>query len=305
MIRVRVPATSANMGPGFDSLGIALNLYNIFGFRETEEGLSFKGFPKEFSNKDNIVYQAMMKCFSKAGYKPRGIEISTLKQDIPVSRGLGSSSSCIVGGLVGANEILEKRFSRDEILEMAVEIEGHPDNVAPAVFGSMIVAVTEDKKVYHQKIKVNDEMRFVAIIPNFRLSTSEAREVLPKKISLKDGIYNVGRASLLVAAMSNGDLELLKYACKDSFHEKYRSSLINGFNEVKEEVYRVGGIASYLSGAGPTIMAISSKNDIEFRGRVEGFLNLKCLEWDVHELSVDKVGAIVLEGDEGCKEIIL
>lgn len=305
MIKVRVPATSANMGPGFDSLGVALNLYNIFGFRETEQGVSFNGFPEEFCNEDNIIYQAMLKCFDKAGYKPNGIEISTLKQDIPVSRGLGSSSSCIVGGLVGANEILGQKFSRDEILQMAVEIEGHPDNVAPAVFGNMIIAVTEDEKVYHQKINVSERISFVSIIPNFRLSTSEAREVLPKEITLKDGIYNVGRASLLVAAISNENLELLRYACKDSFHEKYRSSLINGFNEVKEEVYRVGGIASYLSGAGPTIMAISTKEDMEFSSKVKDFLNQRSLEWDVHELSVDKMGAIVLEGDEGCKEIIL
>jgi homoserine kinase len=304
MIKVRVPATSANMGPGFDSLGVALNLYNIFGFRETKEGLSFKGFPEEFCNEENIIYQAMMKCFDKAGYKPNGIEILTLKQDIPVSRGLGSSSSCIVGGLVGANEILGQKFSKDEILQMAVEIEGHPDNVAPAVFGNMIVAVTEDEKVYHQNINVSDEIRFVSIIPNFRLSTSEAREVLPKEIPLKDGIYNVGRASLLVAAMLNENLEMLKYACKDSFHEKYRSSLITGFNEVKDEIYKSKGIASYLSGAGPTIMAVSKKEDIDFSSKIKEFLKLKGLKWEVHVLTVDKVGAIVLEGDEECKEII-
>ncbi|MDS0525068.1 homoserine kinase [Clostridium sp. SHJSY1] len=297
MIKVRVPATSANMGPGFDSLGVALNLYNIFGFREIEDGLSFKGVPEEFCNKENIIYQAMMKCFNKGGYKPKGIEISALKQAVPVSRGLGSSSSCIVGGLVGANELLGRKFSKDEILQMAVEIEGHPDNVAPAVFGDMIVAIMEDEKVYHQKINVCDKIRFVSIIPNFRLSTSEARSVLPKEISLKDGIYNVGRASLLVAAISNENLELLKYACKDSFHEKYRSNLIRGFDEVKKEVFRLEGIASYLSGAGPTIMAISLKENIGFSDKIKEFLKIKGLEWDVYELSVDKVGAIVLEGD--------
>lgn len=297
MIKVKVPATSANMGPGFDSLGVALNLYNVFGFREIESGLSFKGVPEEFCNEENIIYKAMMKCFNKAGYKPRGIEISTLKQDVPISRGLGSSSSCIVGGLVGANVILGEKFSKDEILQMAVEIEGHPDNVAPAVFGNMIIAITEGEKVYHQKINVSNKIRFVSIVPNFRLSTSKAREVLPKEISLKDGIYNVGRASLLVAAILNENFELLKYACKDAFHENYRSSLINGFYEVKEEIYRANGIASYLSGAGPTIMALSLNDNIEFSNKIKKFLKLKGLEWDVYELSVDKMGAIVLEGD--------
>ncbi|MBD7913022.1 homoserine kinase [Clostridium cibarium] len=305
MIKIRVPATSANMGPGFDSLGVALNLYNIFGFREIDNGLSFNGVPEEFCNEDNIVYKAMMKCFSKAGYKPKGIEISTLKQDIPVSRGLGSSSSCIVGGLVGANEILGKKFSQDEILEMAVEIEGHPDNVAPALLGNMVVAVTEEKKIYYQKINVNEKIKFIPIIPNFKLSTNEARKVLPSEISLNDGVYNVGRASLLVAAISNGNLELLKHACKDAFHEKYRSSLISGFYEVKEEIYKAQGLASYLSGAGPTIMALSLNQDREFKVKIQEFLKLKSLDWNVFELSVDKLGAIVLEGDEECKEIFL
>lgn len=121
MITVRVPATSANMGPGFDTLGIALNLYNDFGFREIEDGLKFNGMPEEFCNEDNIIYKAMKYCFDKAGYKIKGLEISEIKQDVPVSRGLGSSSTCIVGGLVGANEILGKKFSEEELLEMAVE----------------------------------------------------------------------------------------------------------------------------------------------------------------------------------------
>ena len=133
MIRVRVPATSANMGPGFDSIGIAVELYNEFGFEEIESGLKFNGVPEEFCNENNVVYEAMMLCFNKGKYNPKGLEISTIKQDIPISRGLGSSSSCIVAGLIGANAIMGNKFSKDEILQMAVEIEGHPDNIAPDV----------------------------------------------------------------------------------------------------------------------------------------------------------------------------
>lgn len=298
MIKVKVPATSANMGPGFDSMGIAVQLYNVFGFKETNEGLIFKGVPEEFCNEDNIVYQAMMKCFDRGGYVPKGLEISTLNQDVPVSRGLGSSSTCIVGGLVGANEIMGRRFSKDEILEMAVEMEGHPDNVAPAVLGGMVVAIIDEGKVYYEKILVSDDIKYVPIIPDFRLSTQEAREVLPDSIPLKDGVYNVGRASLLVAAMISGRKDLLKHACKDTFHENYRSSLIKGFNEVKDEAYRVGAIASYLSGAGPTIMTLISSEEVGFSNKIRDFLKTEGLNWDIHELSIDTVGATVMEGEE-------
>ena len=158
MIKVRVPATSANMGPGFDTLGIAVSLYNYFGFRETEGGLSFSGFPEEFCNEDNIVYESMMKCFEKAGYTPKGLEICSLEQNIPIARGLGSSSSCIVGGLVGANEIMGNVFTKDELFQMAVEIEGHPDNVAPAMFGGMVVSIMDEGVSYHDIVKVKERI---------------------------------------------------------------------------------------------------------------------------------------------------
>ena len=272
MIRVRVPATSANMGPGFDSIGIAVELYNEFGFEETESGLKFNGVAEEFCNENNVVYEAMMFCFNKGKYNPKGLEISTIKQDIPISRGLGSSSSCIVAGLIGANAIMGNKFSKDEILQMAVEIEGHPDNVAPAVLGGMVVAIMEGGRVYYDMVKVQEHVKFIPIIPDFRLSTKDARVVLPKEISLKDGVYNVSRASLMVTALTNGNYDLLKYACRDAFHENYRSKLIKGFYEVKEESNRLGALATYLSGAGPTIMAMISDKNYKFKSHMEKFL---------------------------------
>ncbi|MBN7572515.1 MULTISPECIES: homoserine kinase [Clostridium] len=296
MITVRVPATSANMGPGFDTLGIALNLYNDFAFREIEDGLKFNGMPEEFCNEDNIIYKAMKYCFDKAGYKIKGLEISEIKQNVPVSRGLGSSSTCIVGGLVGANEILGKKFSEEELLEMAVEIEGHPDNVAPALLGGMVVAIVDENKTYYDKIDVKNGIKFISIIPNFRLSTEEARKVLPKEISLKDGVYNVSRAALMVACFSSGKYELLRYACKDAFHQNYRSKLIPGFEEVYNKSYELGALACYLSGAGPTIMAIIDEKDERFSNKLKEFLQIKGLEWNILELSLDNAGATIIEG---------
>ena len=297
MIKVRVPATSANMGPGFDSLGVAVERYNVYEFKEIESGLSFKGIPDEFCNKENIIYKAMMKCFNKGNYKVKGLEINTITQDVPISRGLGSSSACIVGGLVGANAIMGNKFSKDEILQMAVEIEGHPDNVAPAVLGGMVVAIMDNGNVYYEKVDVKDVVKFVPIIPNFRLSTSEARSVLPKEISMKDGVFNVSRSSLMVAAMTSGNTKLLKYACQDKFHQNYRSKLIKGFDIVNKEAYDLGAVASYLSGAGPTIMAIINKETQDFGAKMKEFLNNNSLKWDVYELSIDKMGATIIEGE--------
>ena len=297
MITVRVPATSANMGPGFDSLGIALKLYNDFGFRELEEdGLKFKGMPEEFCNENNIIYQAMKHCFDKAGYKIKGLEISELTQDVPVSRGLGSSSTCIVGGLVGANEILGKKFSNEELLEMAVEIEGHPDNVAPALLGGMVVAIIDENKTFYDKVNVKKGIKFVSIIPNFRLSTKKARSVIPQQISLKDGVYNVSRAALMVSCFSSGKYDLIKYACKDAFHQNYRAKLIPGFEEVYNKSYELGAWGCYLSGAGPTIMAIINEDDERFSNKLREFLKIKGLEWDILELSIDDAGATIIEG---------
>lgn len=297
MITVRVPATSANMGPGFDSLGIALKLYNDFGFRELEEdGLKFKGMPEEFCNENNIIYQAMKHCFDKAGYKIKGLEISELIQDVPVSRGLGSSSTCIVGGLVGANEILGKKFSDEELLDMAVEIEGHPDNVAPALLGGMVVAIVDENKTFYDKVDVKKGIKFVSIIPNFRLSTKKARGVVPQQISLKDGVYNVSRVALMVACFSSGKYNLIKYACKDAFHQNYRAKLIPGFEEVYNKSYELGALGCYLSGAGPTIMAIINEEDERFSNKLREFLKIKGFEWDILELSIDDAGATIIEG---------
>lgn len=298
MIRVKVPATSANMGPGFDSLGIALNRYNVFEFEEIEEGLVFEGIPKEYCTKDNIIYEAMMKCFKRGNYETKGIKIAVINQDIPISRGLGSSSSCIVAGLMGANYIMGTPFNKDEIFQMAIEMEGHPDNVAPAVFGGMVVAIMENEKAVYESIKIEDDLTFVTIVPDFKLETKEARGVLPSEISLKDGIYNSSRIGLLIAAIYSKNYELLKYGCSDRFHEIYRSKLIKGFEEIKEVAMEYGALATFLSGAGPTIMAIV-KNGLEerFSNKMINFLMEKEYNYEVFNLKIDRCGATIDKGD--------
>lgn len=295
MVRVRVPASSANMGPGFDVLGIAVNIYNEYEFYQIEEGLVFEGVPNEFCNEENIIYTAMKKVFDFKGYKPTGIKIKVLKQDIPISRGLGSSSSCIVAGLIGALALIGEDIDKDIVLKLAVELEGHPDNVAPAILGNMVVSIMEGDEPIYDTIVVNNNIKFVCLIPDFRLSTKEARDVIPQDIKLKDGIYNVSRATLLVTSLMNGKKNLLKYACNDVFHQEYRKVLINHYDEVKEKSFEFGALGFFLSGAGPTLMMIIERDNTNFHLKMRQYLKSNSINWELRELEIDTQGATVLE----------
>lgn len=296
MFRVKVPATSANIGPGFDSLGIAFNLYNEFEFSEVNKGISFYGFKEEFSNTDNIVYKAMELCFEKCNYKPMGLKIGLVNENIPISRGLGSSSTCIVAGLLGANAIMNNPLSIEELFKLGVEIEGHPDNIAPAFFGDMIVSVVEDGEVYYNKINIKEGLSFIALIPEFELSTSLSREVLPAQINFKDAVYNVSRVSLMISSFISGKFDLLKYCCKDALHEKYRSPLIKNYNLVHNKCMDLDALCCFLSGAGPTIMAIIKNDNKEFLEKLNTFIKDENIPWRIKELSIDNLGATVFKG---------
>ena len=299
MIKVRVPATSANLGPGFDSLGLALNIYNEYEFELKEsKGLFFEGFEEEFQNEDNIIFMAIKKVFDKYDFKFNGIRIKIIKQDIPISRGLGSSSSCIVAGLIGAFALMNMEINRDEILSLAVDIEGHPDNVCPAIFGGLVSTIMVDnKKPLYNCVEVKDGIKFIALIPRFKLSTEKARAILPKEVLFGDCIYNVGRAALLISCFSNGNYALLKEATKDRIHERFRSKLIDNFDKVYNKSLELGALSCFLSGAGPTLMAIVDNKDISFVGNFTNFMKEQNINWDIKELKIDKHGAKILKGE--------
>ncbi len=292
MIKVKVPATSANLGPGFDTLGLALNLYNTFSFEEILEGLEINGCDPSYANEKNLVYTSMLKTFDKIGYKPKGVRID-MNTDIPISRGLGSSAACILGGVIGANELAKAYLSKEEILDIATEIEGHPDNIAPALFGGLIVSVMKDNNIYYDKINIANGIKFVALIPDFTLSTTKAREVLPPSLNYKNAVYNVGRVSLLISALSNGRFELLKIALEDRLHQPYREKLIPRFDEILNKCYELGCLGTYLSGAGPTLMTIIKDNDMSFTTKTKTYLNSINYNWDVKELNLDLAGVSI------------
>ncbi|WPC39331.1 homoserine kinase [Clostridium sp. JS66] len=292
MVEVRVPATSANMGPGFDCLGIAVNMYNKFIVEEIEEGLIFEGCDDKFKNEDNLIYRAMKKCFEKIGYKPTGLKIK-IESEIPVSRGLGSSAACVIGGVVCANELAGRVLNNQQLLDLAVEVEGHPDNINPAFCGGMTVSISEGEEVVYNKVNIKEGIKFCALIPNFTLSTEKARAVLPKNVDYKQGIYNIGRTALLISALNNGDFHLLKFACKDKLHEDYRAQLIENFYPVKEQCEKLNCLGVFLSGAGPTIMVMLKEEDNDFTKNIQKFLNTLKSKWTVKELKIENQGVIV------------
>lgn len=290
MIKVMVPATSANLGPGFDTLGLALNLYNTFTFEEIPQGLEILGCDEGFNNEDNLIYTSMLKIFEEIGYKVNGIRI-TVEAEIPVSRGLGSSAACIIGGVMGANQIAGNPLSKDELLKIATEIEGHPDNVAPALFGGLVVSIMEDGKAYHNAINVAKGLKFIALIPEFTLPTKEARGVLPTSVPHKDAVYNVGRVSLFLSALSNGRFDLLKVALKDKLHQPYRGVLIPDFDNILSKCEETGSLGTFLSGAGPTLMALVDEDNNEFIYKIKEYLETIEKTWRVLELNLNLEGA--------------
>ncbi len=289
MIEVRVPATSANLGPGFDTLGLALNLYNSFIFEEIPQGLEISGCEKTYADENNLVYIAMQKTFERLGYIPSGIKIK-LKCQIPISRGLGSSASCILGGVIGANELARGLLTSDEILEIATEIEGHPDNLAPALFGGLVVSIMEGGRIYHNKVNISPGIKFIALVPDFTLSTKESRDLLPTSVAHEDAVHNVAKVSLLLSALSNGNFHLLELALQDKLHQPYRSKLIPKYDHIIQKANELGSLGTYLSGAGPTIMAIVEENNDNFSSDIRTYLNSIHLNWDVLELELNLAG---------------
>lgn len=282
MIRVRVPATSANLGPGFDVMGIALDSYNIFTFTESHD----------FSE-DNLIYKSYRKVFEYLGKEARPVKI-TVEGDIPRSRGLGSSAACIVGGVMGANQILGNPLSKEEVLKLSNQIEGHPDNVAPAIYGGLIVSLMEGGKIHTGRIAIKNDLAFIALVPNFELSTADARAVLPEQVAYSHAIYNVGRASMLITGLVGGDNSLIRLGLSDKLHQPYRAKLIEGFDEIIAGIQDSGGLGSYLSGAGPTIMALADASDKKTIENIKDFMKKNHPNWQVNVHKLDKIGAVVI-----------
>lgn len=262
MIRIKVPATSANLGPGFDALGIALNLYNEFIFEKSNEFI-FDNVLEAYANSDNLIIKASLKTYDYLQINPIKYKLST-RNKIPSARGLGSSATCIVAGILAAEYFSRKKLSKEEIIKIGTEIEGHPDNIAPAVLGMLTSAVVNDK-VYVNKYYVNQQFIFTVVIPNFKLRTEDARKVLPDKLPYSDFLYSLSRAINIPTALKNGNEAMLFEMLKDKIHEPYRYPLIND-SEKYLEYSEKNKVPFCISGSGSCLLFISKKSikkDIE------------------------------------------
>lgn len=293
MFRIRVPATTANLGPGFDVLGAALSLYNTYTFENKGSGVKIIGAERHHSDENNLVYRSMLSTFEKLGHKKTGARI-TIKSDIPVSRGLGSSASCIVAGVMAAGIMANADLSDQQVLSIATEIEGHPDNVAPAIFGGLIVSMMDSGDIIYNPVNIAKSFKFMAMIPDFTLSTAVARSVLPKHVDYKTAVGNVGSVSMLISALSNGRLDLLKYGLKDELHQPYRAELIRDYHNIKKRCEELGTLGSYISGAGPTIMCLRENEHTEFEESMKEYLKTLEDKWILRELDIDHEGAVIL-----------
>ena len=299
MIKVKVPATTANMGPGFDSIGMALSLYNIAYAEEMERGLEIivqDGNPHIPTDERNLIYKTIQHFYKVIDQPVPGMRI--VQQDsIPHTRGLGSSAACIVAGLHIANAMSQSFFSKEELVQMAAQLEGHPDNTTPALLGGMTIGAMNHEDMKYVKVRVAENIHFAVMIPDFTLSTELARSVLPKEVSLKDAVFNASRAGLLAASMITGDVENLSLAMEDRLHEPYRKALIPHMEEILQTAKGYGAKGSFLSGAGPTLIAVV-KNVVAFRREMVDYLATLENNWQVQMLQADNEGAKVWINEE-------
>ena len=263
MVQAIVPATTANLGPGFDVLGLALNLYNTFTLTEIERGLVVEvaGVGAERLPKDqtNLVYTAAKRLFDETGMSLGGLHIG-IDMEVPLGRGLGSSSTAIVGGLAAANELCGGKLSKQDIFALATEIEGHPDNVGPAIFGGLTMCYTRQERAQAVSLKPSGTIKPVVLAPSSMLETKKARAVLPESVALGDAVFNIGRSSILVAALLEGMPDMLRDAMEDRLHQPYRAPLVPGMDRVIESLSGYPDIGVALSGAGPSILCLVARS---------------------------------------------
>lgn len=307
-VSVKVPATTANLGPGFDSLGLALPIYNTITVEETimpgtgiEINIIDETNEQDLisipTDENNIVFKAIELLYNSIGQSPSELKI-TIKTQIPIARGLGSSAAVIVGGLIAANELLGRPADEAALLSIATEIENHPDNITPAVVGGFVVAsLEEDGSVVYSKMNWPKDWNITVCIPDYELSTSIARSVLPSEVPMKDAIYNLKHVGMLVQAVNSHDEKLMKVALNDRLHQQYREKLIPGLKEIKEALKHEENVMGVvISGAGPSILVISYGNNLdkirETVSRVWSDLNVKS---KILTLQVEEEGAKVIE----------
>ena len=299
-VKVRVPGTSANCGPGFDCLGVACTIYNELELTLLEEerlDIEITGDGAENIPVDerNIVWRSIQKLLERAGkaqeYKGAVIRMNN---GVPLSRGLGSSATAIVGGLKAANECLGNPFTNRDLLQMATEIEGHPDNVAPAIFGGFTISIVRNGKPECFSLMPKLPVKLVVTVPDFFLPTKAARAVLPAEVPMKDAVFNIGRAAMLTAALCKGNKSFLRSVFDDALHQPYRAKLIPGMYDVFKAARAAGALGASMSGAGPCLIAFTVENADALGMAMRDAFAKNNVKSQYHVFDIDGTGATVI-----------
>lgn len=299
-VKVRVPGTSANCGPGFDCLGVACTIYNELELTLLEEerlDIEITGDGAENIPVDerNIVWRSIQKLLERAGkaqeYKGA---IIRMNNGVPLSRGLGSSATAIVGGLKAANECLGNPFTNRDLLQMATEIEGHPDNVAPAIFGGFTISIVRNGKPECFSLMPKLPLKLVVTVPDFFLPTKAARAVLPAEVPMKDAVFNIGRAAMLTAALCKGNKSFLRSVFDDALHQPYRAKLIPGMYDVFKAARAAGALGASMSGAGPCLIAFTVENADAVGMAMRDAFAKNNVKSQYHVFDIDGTGATVI-----------
>ena len=262
-VTVKVPATTANLGPGFDCLGMALDIWNTVHVRLGESGFEIRGEGRDElkRGRSNLVYRSFRLAFEAAGRPVPRVRM-TCENRIPLARGLGSSSAAVVAGLVAGNEICGKPLSDEQLLELAAKAEGHPDNVTPALLGGCQIVVSDDGRLVTSRVPVPPDLRAVLFIPDVPMPTRQARSVLSRSVPRKDAVYNLGRVALLVSGLAAGDLSDFSVATKDRIHQPARETIFPAMRVIFRAALSAGALGVFLSGAGSTVLALASDREM-------------------------------------------
>jgi homoserine kinase len=313
-VSVKVPATTANIGPGFDCLGMALPLYNTITIEETvlpgtgveinvmsdNDSIDQLSLDQVPTDENSIVYKAVELLYNSIGQTPSELKIN-IQSNIPVARGLGSSSSVIVGALIAANELLGHPADEVALLTIASEIEGHPDNITPAIVGGLVISSQEDDgSVIYSKLNWPEEWKITVCVPDFELSTEIARSVLPAEVPMKDAVFNAQRMAMFVDAVNKKDSNLMRVALQDKLHQPYRMKLVPGLDAIMDNLKHFDNVIGVvLSGAGSSILVISERNNVDKIHEVVketwANQNIKCT---IKTLSVENEGAHIISNED-------
>lgn len=294
MIKISVPATTANIGPGFDTLGLALNLFQEIIIEPLDLGnkqIKWTG-DLLLEDAENLVFVALEKALLLKNQPDLGYLLTMHHSSIPISRGLGSSAAAIVAGIYAANHLMDYCMTQQEIIDLATSMEGHPDNVVPAILGNMILATQVEGTTHYAKIDFPDDLQLLTLIPSFKLSTAMAREALPDHYLRSQCIFNLSRVGFLLHALLTRDYTLLPLALTDVIHEPYRYPLIEDSESIKQALTNITSYGCFISGAGPTIIALVHRG--EPTNTLSSHLNTEAFRhhWTSMTLNVNKSGAV-------------